>query len=178
MMPALTVNAAYAPPSISQAPRDPGCATCQGTARIPCKPSSRGFGVLLIALGFHRLWLWRFCSATIDQKYGKCTRENSEGHREKNPYSRDIPYRGVGRRHALDRGGGYHADARHRELCQWTDRRNRYLRVEPERRPRAVRPADRRQNHRSQSLDELHLRFLRWANREPDHIGDGRVRPL
>src|SRR5260370_35877230 len=118
MMPALTVTAAKAPPSIGQAPRDPGCARCRGTDRIHCKPRIPGFGVLLIALCFHRLWLWRFCSATIDQKYGKCTRENSEGHREKNPYNRDLPYRGVGPRTALDGGGGSPPDARHRGICQ------------------------------------------------------------
>src|SRR5580692_4360472 len=169
MMPALTVNAANAPPSMSQAPRDAGC---RGTDRIRCKPSIPGFGVLLIALCFHRLWLWRFCSGTIDQKYDKCTRENSEAHRERNPNSRAGPYRGVNGRDARNRGGGYHPDARHRELRQRTDRWNRNLRVEPERRPCAIRPADRQQNQRSQPLGELYLCFLRWANREPNHVGD------
>ena len=61
---------------------------------------------------------------------------------------------------------------------QWRDRRDWHLRVEPERRPCAVRQADRRQDQRPQPLDQFYLFRLRGPDRQPDLFGNARVRPL
>gem|GEM_PF-6053058 len=61
---------------------------------------------------------------------------------------------------------------------QWRDRRDWHLRVEPERRPCAVRQADRRQDQRPQPLDQFYLFRLWRPDRQPDLFGNARVRPL
>jgi hypothetical protein len=63
-------------------------------------------------------------------------------------------------------------------IHQRPDRRDRDLRVEPQWRPCAVRPANRRPDQRPEPLDQLYLLRLRGANRVSDCLGDTRVRPL